>query len=60
MVVHGLAARHPDAGGDQALERLRSNIGRCTGYAEIEAAARAMLEAARARALCASHAAARA
>lgn len=48
MVVHGLATMHPDADGVRALEWLRSNICRCTGYEEIEAAARAVLAEARA------------
>lgn len=48
MVVHGLATMHPDADGAQTLEWLRSNLCRCTGYEEIEAAARAALAEAQA------------
>jgi aerobic carbon-monoxide dehydrogenase small subunit len=57
MVVHGLAQSRPRADGAETLEWLRSNICRCTGYAEIEAAARAALEAAAAAGPAPSHAA---
>ena len=50
MVVHGLVAMHREAQGAQTLEWLRSNIYRCTGCEEIEAAARAALAEARAAA----------
>ena len=38
MVAQALHEAHPHADGDRVLEWLRSNLCRCTGYAEIRAA----------------------
>lgn len=43
MVAHALATAHPHADAARTLEWLRSNICRCTGYAEIWAAVRSVV-----------------
>ncbi len=45
VLCHALDRRHPDADAARTLDWLRANICRCTGYAEITAAARASLGA---------------
>jgi len=44
MVAHALAQDSPNAGEDEMAEWLRSNICRCTGYEEIGAAVRSVLQ----------------
>lgn len=42
-VAHALAEAHPDADRAKMVEWLRSNLCRCTGYAEIQAAVASVL-----------------
>ncbi|MDR7000653.1 2Fe-2S iron-sulfur cluster-binding protein [Neobacillus niacini] len=44
MNCHSLIEQHPDANEQKIKEWLRSNICRCTGYAEIEKAVKSVLE----------------